>query len=191
MTHSRTAIISAVAVLGGLVLSSEAHAQRNLFSSPTSDYFNNINSASQFSTDRFKNQAVNRATPRGFRSVSGNSIFSGPSSSSARTSKPFANVQPQSNLSPYLNIGGFPTGDVPNYHSLVRPQIQQQQQAQQRRTTQQSQQAQSAAAQAPYQITGAADMVPTGHGSSYQNYTGSYQNLSGRFLNYGGYFQGR
>ncbi|MEQ8209062.1 MAG: hypothetical protein RH917_04455 [Lacipirellulaceae bacterium] len=88
-----------------------------------------------------------------------------------------------SNLSPYLNIGGLPTGAVPNYHTQVRPQLeQQQQQAQQRRTAQRNQQVQATAARAPYELRGASDIMPTGHAATYQN-------LSGRFMNYGGYYR--
>ena len=184
MTNSRTALLTFAVISAGLIPTSDVNAQSNLFSSPTSNFFKANNSVDRFTSSRFRNQAFNSALPSNLRSQAArNSIFGGSSQSLGAASKPFANVTPQSNLSPYLNIGGLPTGSVPNYHTQVRPQLERQQQAQQRRNTNQAVNAQSVAARAPYEVRGDSNIAPTGHAAVYQN-------LNGRFQNYGGYYQG-
>lgn len=171
-----------IALLVSLVLlQSESLAQRNIFSSPTADFFKRANSANRFSTRNISQGVYQAAIPVNVRGAT-NDIFSNALPSRPR-SKPFSNVQQQSNLSPYLNLGGLPTGAVPNYHTQVRPQLEQQRnQAQRSQIGQRNQQAQAAAARAPYELRGASDIMPTGHAATYQN-------LSGRFMNYGGYYR--
>jgi len=184
MIRIQTALLSATIILGGLLPWSEAHAQGNLFSSPSSNYFKANSSIDRYNTSQYRNQVFNSALPQNLQTGSArNSIFSGSNSSLGTASKPFANVRPQSNLSPYLNLGGLPAGGATNYHSLVRPQLEQQQRTQQRRNVNQARDAQSVAARAPYELRGATDLRPTGHSAVYQN-------LGGRFQNYGGYYQG-
>lgn len=168
-------------LLTAACLQSEAVAQRNLFSAPTSDFFSRANSTNRFSTRNISRGVYNSALPVNVRGAT-NDIFSNAQPNRPR-SKPFANVQQSSNLSPYLNIGGLPTGAVPNYHTQVRPQLEQQQnQAQRQQQARRAQEAQSVAARAPYELRGASDIMPTGHAATYQN-------LSGRFMNYGGYYR--
>lgn len=174
--------LAALAVVFGFsLLPSDAFAQANLFRSPTTDFFKKTNSASRFTTNRFRQEIYNAALPVNARRAR-NDVFSF-ATPTRPASKPFSNVTQSSNLSPYLNIGGLPTGAVPNYHTQVRPQLEQQQnQAQRQQRARRAQEAQSVAARAPYELRGASDIMPTGHAATYQN-------LSGRFMNYGGYYR--
>jgi len=92
-------------------------------------------------------------------------------------SKPFSGSTPSSGVSPYLGLGGLNVGSVPNYYSIVRPQLEQQRQnerAQQQQIAQQ-QELVALAARSPYAgAEGQQPMLPTGHVSVFMNYFGYY-----------------
>ena len=104
--------------------------------------------------------------------------------SPSRTSKPFANTSSRPTVSPYLNLfredlGG--TNDF-NYHTLVRPQLQQQQvnrqvQDQARAT---SQRVQQLSARSAFNAQGSQNQSPTGHQTVFGYYGRYYPGLSGR-----------
>lgn len=103
----------------------------------------------------------------------------------APASKPFANVSPEPTVSPYLNL--FRTdlsgNDDLNYQTLVRPQLQQQAFNRQMsvQTQQMNMRMQAIAAQNPYSSPrGSTQMMPTGHRSTFRNYSHYYPALSRR-----------
>lgn len=97
-----------------------------------------------------------------------------------RASKPFANVQRRPTLSPYLNLlrnDGDDLGGLPNYHTFVRPMLDQQRTN--RRTSQQlqglNQDVQAVNRQLAHQPSEASMLRPTGHQTVFMNHSHFYQ----------------
>ena len=95
----------------------------------------------------------------------------------SRGSKPFTNIVRRPTVSPYQNLFREDLSDeVPNYNSLVRPQLRAQEFAerQNRQNAQVYQQLQSIAAGSGLNATGSRQIMPTGgHGTTFGN-TGGY-----------------
>ena len=96
------------------------------------------------------------------------------------SSKPFANVQRQPTLSPYLNLlrnDGDDLGGMPNYHTFVRPVLEQQRTN--RRTGRQiqglNQEVQAVNRQLAHQPSQATMLRPTGHETVFMNFSHYYQ----------------
>jgi hypothetical protein len=93
--------------------------------------------------------------------------------------KPFANVQRRPTLSPYLNLlrnDGDDLGGLPNYHTFVRPMLQQQRTN--RSTSRQiqglSQEVQAVNRQLAYQSSESSVLRPTGHQTVFMNFSHYY-----------------
>lgn len=102
------------------------------------------------------------------------------STNQQRGSKPFANVQRQPTLSPYLNLlrnDGEDVGGAPNYFAFVRPMLDQQQTN--RRTNRQIQglgrEMQAVNRQLGHQPSEAGMLRPTGHQTVFMNHSHYYQ----------------
>lgn len=100
--------------------------------------------------------------------------------------KPFANVRPDSTVSPYLSLfnetaSGQDT-TIDNYNVLVRPQLQQQStnRALQRQTQQLNARVQSISAQSAFQANGSERIMATGHQTAFGFYSRFYPALNRR-----------
>ena len=95
----------------------------------------------------------------------------------AAIEKPFSHASHRPTVSPYLNLLREDLTDetIPNYHTLVRPQLEQIQfqQSQQRQNDLVYRQLQQIQAQAGFNPQGSQVMLPTGHVTTYQ-FLGSY-----------------
>ncbi len=118
---------------------------------------------------------INR--PAGVQATVVNSSLIGPGAQ--RPTKPFANVQPRSTVSPYLNLFNEGLNDnADNYTTLVRPMLNQQRRNQQFQQAGQQLQRQNQAlnarfqalsAQPAYAPQGNANIFSTGHRTLYNN----------------------
>ncbi|MEM9352260.1 MAG: hypothetical protein AAGA92_04535 [Planctomycetota bacterium] len=152
----------------------------------------NANSASLFSANRFRSQAIRNSVPRfAFSSLnqSQNTFSLTPGAN-----KPFSSVnRSSSNVTPYLGLNNNPFGGVQDYYNVVRPQLQQQQQRN-RFNRQQNQQARveqaaaihhhrltQMAARNPYSTTGSEEYSGTGHPFVRLDMAGTMQNVGGYF----------
>ena len=100
---------------------------------------------------------------------------------SATAQPPVVRYQPsRPTISPYLNLLRRDVGRIPNYHTLVRPQIQQYQNNQLQQY--QLQQQQTAIQSNRQQIlrVGEAAIAPTGSGAGFRNYSHYYPGLGNR-----------
>jgi hypothetical protein len=95
----------------------------------------------------------------------------------AAIEKPFAHASHRPTVSPYLNLLREDLTDetIPNYHTLVRPQLEQIQfqQSQQRQNDLVYRQLQQIQARAGFNPQGSETMLPTGHVTTYQ-FLGTY-----------------
>lgn len=90
-------------------------------------------------------------------------------------SKPFENVTPQSNLSPYLSLDLLASpNSIPNYHAYVRPQLEQSQQQQRQNAQIQRLQSQVSTANLPGAPAATGGMPTTGHSTQFMNVGGYY-----------------
>jgi hypothetical protein len=154
--------------------SMEAIAQSNT----ASYYLSNRNreirrasNASYFINQNSTNSIFNQAARRYDFSSVNNNVFSNV------RQKPFSNANTGSGLSPYLGLGGIEVGSVPNYYSVVRPQIEQQRinERAQREQMQQQQELTQMAARTPFGgAEGSTAMLPTGHVAVFMNFFGYY-----------------
>ncbi len=150
------------------------------------------------SAGRFKDDAVNRATTVnvgfgvssvGFRqfSPSSNSSATAPPrsqsasfgiSASTPTSKPFASVNTQPTISPYMGLfnEGFGEFNDLDYQTVVRPAIQQRDFNQQvvRQTQAINRRVNALAARNAYNTTGNQGVMPTGHAATFNNHSRFY-----------------
>jgi hypothetical protein len=83
-------------------------------------------------------------------------------------------------ISPYLNLLRQYTGPLPNYHSLVRPQIQQLNNNQQQQYQLQQQRTAIQTNNQQLLRIGEAAAAPTGSGAVFRNYSHYYPALGGR-----------
>lgn len=111
------------------------------------------------------------------------SVFQGGGGGGAAIEKPFAHASHRPTVSPYLNLLREDLSDpsIPNYQTLVQPQLKQIefQQAQQRQNDIVYRQLQQVQARAGFNPQGSQVMLPTGHATTFQYY-GSYYPLGRR-----------
>ncbi len=150
------------------------------------------NSASMFSANQIRAQAIRNSVPRfNFSNLNNNqNTFSLNNSGS----KPFSSFnRGASNVTPYLGLNNNPFGGVQDYYNVVRPQLQQQRQRNQfnRQQNQQARANQAAAihhhrltqmaARNPFDTTGSEAFAGTGHPFVRLDMAGTMQNLGGYF----------
>ena len=178
-------LIAAGALLGMVVAGSVANAQTqytaNQLSAITAQ-----NSASRFTTNRLRNEVINRTVPQyAFSNVNRGVLKGATGAQAPQRSKPFASANKGPNTSPYLGmIPNAPvTSSTSNYFNIVKPQLEAQRaneklQAQNIRL---QQQLTEVASKGPYSTSGSEQRAPTGH-------TAVYMNNGGVFGNPGGYY---
>lgn len=150
--------------------------------------------------DRFRRQALGRDTsvdeiirrdtrsganvPYVGQSTRPTNVGRSLTSPGALSGRPFANFTPSPTVSPYLNlfredVGG--NSDL-NYHTLVRPMLQQQQfnQQVQRQELDTQRRLQAIAAQSNFNPRGSQQQFPTGHPTAFMYYSRFYPGLSRR-----------
>ncbi|MEQ8209010.1 MAG: hypothetical protein RH917_04195 [Lacipirellulaceae bacterium] len=89
--------------------------------------------------------------------------------------KPFENVTPQSNLSPYLSLDLLASPNaIPNYHAYVRPQLEQSHQQQKQNAQIQRLQSQVSAVNLPGAPAATNGVPTTGHSTQFMNVGGYY-----------------
>jgi len=102
----------------------------------------------------------------------------GTADSGGPRNKPFSNYRPTPTVSPYLNLfrEDLDGSDDLNYQTLVRPQMEQMQFNQQvsRQEMETARRIQSLSAQADFQATGSVQQAPTGHSTTFFNYSHYY-----------------
>jgi hypothetical protein len=94
---------------------------------------------------------------------------------------PVVRYQPsRPTVSPYLNLLRRDVGPLPNYHALVRPQIQQYQNNQVQQYQLQQQRAAIQSNRQELLRVEAAAIAPTGTGAGFRNYSHYYPGLGGQ-----------
>jgi hypothetical protein len=182
----------AIAMLAGaglaLVAPAPASAQdEDIYRSPSVDFYINrvrgqdrvnVSLQNQISRDVNSRPGGGISYQPGF--LQGGGGGGGPA---AAINKPFSNASHRPTVSPYLNLLRDELSDetIPNYHTLVRPQMEQIQfqQTQQRQNDLVYRQLQQIQAQAGFNPQGSEVMLPTGHSTTFQYY-GSYYPMPGR-----------
>jgi len=166
----------------------QAAAQENIFSSPSVDFYIN-RSRNQDIPQVGLEDTVRRDINRG--RVGGRSTYTpgflqgagGGGGTAMPVQKPFANATHRPTVSPYLNLLREDLTDevVPNYHTLVRPQLQQIefQQQQQQQNAMMYRQLQQLQARSAFTPQGSETMLPTGHMTTFLN-LGGYYPMPGR-----------
>jgi hypothetical protein len=176
-----------IGLAAGVLTSHSARAQDvdgNIFTSPTVDFYINrtrnqdrANVGLQATINRELNVSgggggVGTSYQPSFLQGSG---FGG--GGGAVVEKPFAHASHRPTVSPYLNLLREDLTDdvIPNYQTLVRPQLEQIafQQSQQRQNDMVYRQLQQIQARAGFNPQGSQVMLPTGHVTTYQ-FLGSY-----------------
>lgn len=145
-----------------------------------------LSSGSEFGYNQDMQRIMSSTTIRQAPSIASSSRYTRGLSDRAlsmnqrRGSKPFANVQRQPTLSPYLNLlrnDGEDVGGLPNYFAFVRPMLDQQQAN--RRTNRQIQglgsEMQAVNRQLAHQPSEASILRPTGHQTVFMNHSHYYQ----------------
>lgn len=151
-----------------------------------------------FSIDATNSQILNQS--RAFAASNGINAYPTANSSISRSgprlptmpgvggsgAKPFANISPDSTVSPYLSLfnetsSGAAT-TIDNYNVLVRPQLQQQSTNRQlqRQAQQLNARVQSISAQSAFETTGSERMMATGHQTTFGYYSRFYPALNRR-----------
>jgi len=136
------------------------------------------NSASRFSTSRYTQHATRTSVPR-YAQYNNSKIQSrvfGSLASSRPKNKPFSSASRGPTVTPYLGLGGLPTGGAPNYYTNVKPRLEQQRvnRRNQQRNQALQHQLNQVAAQPPFNPKGSEAMAPTGHAAAFMNYGGYY-----------------
>jgi hypothetical protein len=162
----------------------EAWAQSRSTLSTGSEFGYNPEMQRVMSSTRVRPAPSVASSSRYARGLSARALSINPGGGQQRGSKPFANVQRQPTLSPYLNLlrnDGDDMGGLPNYHTFVRPMLDQQQTN--RRTNKRiqglGQEVQAVNRQLAQQPTGASELRPTGHQTVFMNHS-HYYTFAGR-----------
>lgn len=179
--------ILAVGLAWGFLTISPAAAQESIYGSPSADYYINRTRGQDRLNYGVRQQVqsdLNRGRPAGGVSIRPSFLQGGGAvgGQTAPAEKPFANASHRPTVSPYLNLMRDDLTDefVPNYHTLVRPQLDQIQfqQTQQRRNEVMYRQLQQVQAQAAFNPQGSETMTPTGHMTTFQYYQPYYPGLA-------------
>lgn len=182
-----------IALVWGVAAVDRAAAQvrgeNNIFGSPSVDYY--VNRVRNRDVPNFGLRAqvqrdINRGRPAGGSTYRPTFLQGGGTGgrSSAPVEKPFSNASHRPTVSPYLNLLREDLTDelTPNYHTLVRPQLEQIrfQQNQQRRNETVYRQLQQIQARTAFSPQGSEMMMPTGHVTTFQNLSTYYPGFAAR-----------
>lgn len=170
MYHRILFAVAALVVAGSSVAACAQSNSSSYYLSNRNREIRRATSASYFENRASTNTIYNQASRRFDYSPVNNNVFSNV------RQKPFSSANTGSGLSPYLGLGGVEVGSVPNYYSVVRPQLEQQRvnERAQRAALQQQQELTQMAARTPYGAEGTPQMLPTGHGAVFMNFFGYY-----------------
>jgi hypothetical protein len=167
----------------GIAWVERAPAQEELYASPSVDFYINRNRGQDVPNVGLRatvQRDLNQGRPIGGSTYQPTFLQGGGASvgPSLPAQKPFANATHRPTVSPYLNLmrEDFSDETVPNYHTLVRPQLEQIQfqQAQQQRNDVVYRQLQQIQARGGLSPQGSEEMIPTGHATGFLNYSYYY-----------------